>query len=245
MLGLLDPAAADPAGHARAATATVTDLEQLAQRYQVLYATADPAALLTPVAAHVRMVTAAVGQLGAVMAQQGEMIVAEVGGEREMFLVLQPVAGKKMGEAQVIVGKTGNDLLFRAEHFDAGAVAGEAETDEAVMNQAGKIGENNFDDLPGREIVGIVDVRQGLVRVANRFFTIIEFKDEKGFIRDEPGEILEKIGKFSRSQHGGQAKSVRRIFQSFEKIAFFEQGAAQSLGIRPGAQAERKVEGTV
>ena len=62
MLGLLDPAAADPAGHARAATATVTDLEQLAQRYQVLYATADPAALLTPVAAHVRMVTAAVGR---------------------------------------------------------------------------------------------------------------------------------------------------------------------------------------
>jgi hypothetical protein len=31
MLGLLDPAAADPAGHARAATATVTELEQLAE----------------------------------------------------------------------------------------------------------------------------------------------------------------------------------------------------------------------
>jgi transcriptional regulator with XRE-family HTH domain len=59
MLGLLDPAAADPAGHARAATATVTDFEQLAQRYRALHATADPAALLTPVAAHVRMVTAA------------------------------------------------------------------------------------------------------------------------------------------------------------------------------------------
>lgn len=51
MLGLLDPAATDPAGHARAATATVTHLEQLAQRYQALHATADPAALLTPVAA--------------------------------------------------------------------------------------------------------------------------------------------------------------------------------------------------
>jgi transcriptional regulator with XRE-family HTH domain/tetratricopeptide (TPR) repeat protein len=57
MLGLLDPAATDPAGHARAATATITDLEQLAQRYQALHATADPAALLTPVAAHVRMAT--------------------------------------------------------------------------------------------------------------------------------------------------------------------------------------------
>ena len=62
MLGLLDPAAADPAGHARAATATITDLEQLAQRYQDLYPTADPSALLTPVAAHVRMATAALGR---------------------------------------------------------------------------------------------------------------------------------------------------------------------------------------
>ena len=52
---LLDPSATDPIGHARAATATVTDLEQLAERYHALYDTADPAALLTSVAAHVRM----------------------------------------------------------------------------------------------------------------------------------------------------------------------------------------------
>lgn len=62
MLGLLDPAASDPAGHARAATATVTDFEQLAERYQILHATADPTALLTPVAAHVRMVNAALSR---------------------------------------------------------------------------------------------------------------------------------------------------------------------------------------
>lgn len=55
MLGLLDPSATDPAGHARAVTATVADLEQLAERYHALYETADPAALLTSVAAHVRM----------------------------------------------------------------------------------------------------------------------------------------------------------------------------------------------
>jgi hypothetical protein len=36
-------------------TATVTDLEQLAERYRALYETADPAALLTSVAAHVRL----------------------------------------------------------------------------------------------------------------------------------------------------------------------------------------------
>ncbi|MBV9766513.1 MAG: helix-turn-helix transcriptional regulator [Acidobacteriaceae bacterium] len=55
MLGLLDPSATDPIGHARAATATVADFEQLAERYHALYETADPAALLTSVAAHVRL----------------------------------------------------------------------------------------------------------------------------------------------------------------------------------------------
>jgi len=53
MLGLLDPSATDPAGHARAATTTVAELEQLAERYHALYESADPAALLTSVAAHV------------------------------------------------------------------------------------------------------------------------------------------------------------------------------------------------
>ncbi|MGH3589504.1 MAG: helix-turn-helix domain-containing protein [Pseudonocardiaceae bacterium] len=55
MLGLLDPSATDPVGHARAVTATVADLEQLAARYHALYDTADPEALLTSVTAHVRM----------------------------------------------------------------------------------------------------------------------------------------------------------------------------------------------
>lgn len=59
MLGLLDPAATDPVGHARAATATIAELEQLAERYHALYETADPAALMTPVAAHLRMTAAA------------------------------------------------------------------------------------------------------------------------------------------------------------------------------------------
>jgi transcriptional regulator with XRE-family HTH domain/tetratricopeptide (TPR) repeat protein len=54
-LGLLDPSATDPVGHARAATATMADLERLAERYHALYETADPAALLTSVAAHVRL----------------------------------------------------------------------------------------------------------------------------------------------------------------------------------------------
>jgi transcriptional regulator with XRE-family HTH domain len=62
MLGLLDPSAADPVGHARATTATVADLERLAERYHALYETADPAALLTTVAAHVRMAQEALRQ---------------------------------------------------------------------------------------------------------------------------------------------------------------------------------------
>lgn len=62
MFGLLDPGATDPVGHARAATATVADLEQLAERYHALYETADPAALLISVAAHVRMAQDALRQ---------------------------------------------------------------------------------------------------------------------------------------------------------------------------------------
>lgn len=55
MLGLLDPSATDPVVHARTVTASVADLEQLAERYHALYETADPTALLTSVAAHVGM----------------------------------------------------------------------------------------------------------------------------------------------------------------------------------------------
>ena len=62
MLGLLDPSATDPIGHARAATATVADLEQLAERYHALYETADPAALLISVAAHVHLAQEALRQ---------------------------------------------------------------------------------------------------------------------------------------------------------------------------------------
>jgi transcriptional regulator with XRE-family HTH domain len=62
MLGLLDPSATDPVGHARATTATVADLEQLAKRYRALYETSDPAALLTSVAAHVRLAQDALRQ---------------------------------------------------------------------------------------------------------------------------------------------------------------------------------------
>jgi transcriptional regulator with XRE-family HTH domain len=62
MLGLLDPSATDPVGHARAVTATVSDLEQLAERYHALYETADPVALLTSVSAHVRLAQASLRQ---------------------------------------------------------------------------------------------------------------------------------------------------------------------------------------
>jgi transcriptional regulator with XRE-family HTH domain len=60
-LDVLDQTAG-PAAHARTATATPKELEQLTDRYQALYETANPAALLTSLAAHVQLVT---GMLGA------------------------------------------------------------------------------------------------------------------------------------------------------------------------------------
>jgi transcriptional regulator with XRE-family HTH domain len=62
MLGLLDPAATDPAGHARMVTATIDDLEHLATRYTELYETADPQALHHTVTAHVNAATRALTQ---------------------------------------------------------------------------------------------------------------------------------------------------------------------------------------
>jgi hypothetical protein len=62
MLGLLDPAATDPAGHARMVTATVDDFEHLATRCTELYETADPVALSHTVTAHVNAATRALTQ---------------------------------------------------------------------------------------------------------------------------------------------------------------------------------------
>ncbi|MGH3844698.1 MAG: hypothetical protein ACRDR6_13095 [Pseudonocardiaceae bacterium] len=56
-MGCSTPATTDPIGHAPAPAASLTDLEQLAQRYQAQYPSADPKALLTSVAAHLRMAT--------------------------------------------------------------------------------------------------------------------------------------------------------------------------------------------
>ncbi len=61
MLGLLDPAATDPAGHARMVTATIDDFEHLATRYAELYETADPVALSHTATAHVHAATRALG----------------------------------------------------------------------------------------------------------------------------------------------------------------------------------------
>jgi hypothetical protein len=58
MLGLLNPAATDPAGHARIIAATI-DFEPLATRYTDLYETADPVALHHTVTAHVNAATRA------------------------------------------------------------------------------------------------------------------------------------------------------------------------------------------
>lgn len=56
MFALLDPFAGAGATPAATAPLDLDAVDQLADKYELLYDTADPAALLTPVAAHVRMV---------------------------------------------------------------------------------------------------------------------------------------------------------------------------------------------
>ncbi|MGH3756114.1 MAG: hypothetical protein ACRDRP_26225, partial [Pseudonocardiaceae bacterium] len=94
MFGLLDPGATDPVGHARAATATVADLEQLAERYHALYETADPAALLTSVTAHVGMAQDALGHDTAA-------------GERHRLL-------RNLAEVAILAGRLATDDLGNA-----------------------------------------------------------------------------------------------------------------------------------
>lgn len=115
MLGLLDPSATDPVGHARAATATVADLEQLAERYHALYDTADPSALLTSVAAHVRMVQDALHREPAV-------------DERRRLL-------RNLAEVAILAGRLaaddlGNAMSGRAYHSLAHDTAREAADDQ-------------------------------------------------------------------------------------------------------------------
>jgi transcriptional regulator with XRE-family HTH domain len=56
MFALLDPTTAGPGVQPPSAPLDLDTLDQLADKYERLHETADPAALLTPVAAHVRMV---------------------------------------------------------------------------------------------------------------------------------------------------------------------------------------------
>jgi transcriptional regulator with XRE-family HTH domain len=118
MLGLLDPAATDPAGHARAATATITDLEQLAQRYQALHATANPAALLTPVAAHLRMATAALGRNNNTAGDRRRLL--------RNFTVVATLAGRVASE------DLGDAASGRAHYSVALDSAREADDDQAI-----------------------------------------------------------------------------------------------------------------
>lgn len=115
MLGLLDPSATDPVSHARAVTATVADLEQLAERYHALYDSADPSALLTSVAAHVRMAQNALRQDPAV-------------GERRRRL-------RNLAEVAILAGRLaaddlGNTMSGRAYYSLALDTAREAADDQ-------------------------------------------------------------------------------------------------------------------
>jgi transcriptional regulator with XRE-family HTH domain len=123
MLGLLDPAATDPAGHARAATATITDLEQLAQRYKALHATANPATLLTPVAAHIRMATAALSRNNNTASDQRRLL--------RNLTVVATLAGRMAYE------DLGDAASGRAHYSVALDSAREADDDQAAATVLG------------------------------------------------------------------------------------------------------------
>lgn len=101
-------------------------------------------------------------------------------------------------------------------------VTGQPEADEAVMNQPGEIREDDVDDLLGRKIARIVDTGVLFVVGCDLSFVFVKFKNKEGFNGEKAGEVEKKTGEFTCPEHRRQAKSVRGIFQSFEKVTFFE-----------------------
>lgn len=142
MLGLLDPAATDAAGHARAVTATVTDFEQLAERYRALHATADPAALLTPVAAHVRMVTAALAR-------------EDTAAQRHRLLLNLATVATLAG--RLAYEDLGDALSGRAYYSVAADSAREADNDQAAATVLGYAAQlAHFEGMTGAAVDHLV-----------------------------------------------------------------------------------------
>ena len=111
-------------------------------------------------------------QVEVMVTEKGEVIVAEVAGEEELFAMRYLLPGKEIHQADMVVGEAGQHLFFGVEELETGAVVGEAETDKTVVDQAGEERRQYFQEFVDGKIGGIIDGR-ALFRVGGRLLGLI------------------------------------------------------------------------
>ncbi len=67
-------------------------------------------------------------------AEQGKMVVAEVGRQHQLLSVRNLLFAEEVAQAQMVVSEEGDNLLLRIEKFQPQAIVGQAETDKAVVD---------------------------------------------------------------------------------------------------------------
>ena len=130
-------------------------------------------------------------QILAFQTEQRQMVMAKLGVQQQFGAVWDADLGELVGEAQVVVGEEGQDLFLRVEHLLAGAVVGQAETDEAVMHQAVPVRFDGGHDLGDWHVRGVVDGRRGRLLIVGVRLRGVVFKNEERFFRHAGGKLRE------------------------------------------------------
>ncbi len=180
----------------------------------------------------------------AVVTQQREVIVTAVAGKEHVGPIVDTMGGQQVGELQAAAGKAAEDFLLGVEKLCPGAIVGEPEADESVVNQALEIGRNRLLELIDRQVGGVVDTGQGAIVLGRLLLfglIVVELEDEKRFTGKGPQEIAENAGDAVGAAKGGQAIGIRGIFQEGINVAFPLLFVCAPAHRGPGTNPERVI----
>jgi hypothetical protein len=181
------------------------------------------------------------------VAQQGEMVVAVIGGIEKVGLMGEPVSGQKIHDPDVVAGETGQNLFFRIEELHAGPVVRQAETDESVMDKAMEIRLDYVEEFLRRQVRGVVHGRNRILAVILFVLLeiLIEFKNEKGFLRKTGGEGAKDISHSGGIGQRGETVGIGAVLQKGKGITFPKAVLPGTQFALPQANAEGVLEGFV
>ncbi len=170
--------------------------------------------------------------------KQGEVVVSEIGREKNLRVVPQAVAGQQVRDPNMVAGEAGQNLLLRVEKLEPGTIVGQAETDETVMDEARKVRLESSEELFLGQIGRIVNGRQRLFLAFQRRRVFIKFQDQKSFCRQAGSEGAKNCGDLFRAGQGGEAKGVGSILEGGEAIPLTDRLAAMAQFTWPKADAQ-------